>query len=86
MNKPTFVAVALAFALSACVPATPVVSDFNGASVKLQTSQLADADLVKVETQAEADRICRQGGKRRAEYASTRNLPDYVSEHLYLCL
>ena len=81
-----YLAIPTILALSACVPANPVVSDYNGASVKLQTSQLTNADEVKTATQAEADRICRQGGKRRAEYASTRNLPDYNSEHLYLCL
>ena len=71
--------------LTACVPATPVVSDYNGASVKLQTSALASEEDIKTTTQAEANRICAKTGKR-AEYASTRQLPDYNSEHLYLCL
>lgn len=82
-----YAAIAFAFSLSACVPATPVVTDYNGASVKLQTSQFADQEQAKVALQAEAERICRQGGKRRAEYASTRvNSRDYINEHLYLCL
>ena len=75
-----------ALLIAGCVPADPIISDFNGDSVKLQTSQLSDAAEAKAETQKEATRICRQGGKSRAEYASTRALPDYVQEHLYLCL
>lgn len=72
--------------LVGCVPATPVVSDFNGSSVKIQTSQFADVDEAKASSQAEADRICRQGGKKRAEYASSRTVAEYTSEHLFLCL
>lgn len=71
--------------LSACIPATPVVSDYNGNSVKIQMSALADANEAKANAQAEAERICGKVGKR-AEYASTRQLPEYNSEHLYLCL
>ncbi len=70
-------------ALCACVPSNPLVSQYNGDSVNLQTSSFATEDKAKV--QAEADRICAKGGKR-AEYASTRQLPDYILEHLYLCL
>lgn len=72
--------------LAACVPATPVVSDYNGASVKIQTSALASTEDQKTVTQAEASRICGKVGKR-AEYASTiTNSDTYTSEHLYLCL
>lgn len=73
-------------AVTACVPAQPIVSDYNGSSVKIQTSSLAATADVKAVTQQEADRICSKTGKR-AEYASTVTNPDtYVSEHLYLCL
>ncbi len=75
-----------ALGLAACVPATPVVSDFNGSSVKIQVSQMADQEEAKANAQAEATRICQQGGKRRAEPASTRTVADYTSELLFLCL
>jgi starvation-inducible outer membrane lipoprotein len=68
--------------LSACA-AVPVVSDFNGSSVKIQSSSLAED--ARDATQGEADRICSKVGKT-AEYASTRQLPDYNVEFLYLCL
>lgn len=70
---------------AACVPATPIVSDYNGASVKIQMSQLADADEASASALAEANRICSKEGKR-AEFASTRTVADYTSEFLYLCL
>ncbi|MBN2631595.1 MAG: hypothetical protein JXR75_13775 [Rhodobacteraceae bacterium] len=73
-----------AAAVSGCV-SQPVVSDFNGDSVKIQSDAFL-APKQSAETDAEALRICRAGGKRRAEYASTRQLPNYISEHLYLCL
>ena len=73
-----------ALALTAC-DATPVVSDFNGSSVKIQTSAFTAVKDARVATQAEADRICGKVGKL-AEYASSREVPDYVYEHLYLCL
>ena len=71
--------------LIAACDAPPVVSDFNGSSVKLQTSSLVSVRDAKAGTQIEAGRICGKVGKQ-AEYASTRTLPNYVSEHLYLCL
>lgn len=71
--------------LLGCVPATPIVSDFNGDSVKIQISQLADVKEAEAATLAEANRICAKRGKR-AEYASTRTVADYTSERLYLCL
>jgi hypothetical protein len=68
--------------LSACVTA-PVVSDYNGASVKL----VDYASGKTPENQAEATRICKAGGKQRAEYASSSyNSYTYQSQHLYLCL
>ncbi|MFN5999329.1 MAG: hypothetical protein ACK47C_06175 [Paracoccaceae bacterium] len=70
-------------ALSACVPTEPVVSDFNGASVKLVDYAAGKTP----ENQAEATRICLAGGKQRAEYASSSyNSYTYQSQHLYLCL
>lgn len=70
-------------ALSACVPTEPVVSDYNGASVKLVDYAAGKTP----ENEAEALRICRAGGKQRAEYASSSyNSYTYQSQHLYLCL
>jgi hypothetical protein len=69
--------------LAGCVETQPIVSDYNGASVKIQTDMFTAEANAK--TQAEADRICKKNGKH-AEYASSRSLPDYVYEHLYLCL
>jgi len=72
--------------LSACVPAEPIVSDFNGDSVKIQVSQLSDEAEAGAKSLAEANRICGTRG-RKAEYVSTlRDSQNYVSEHLYLCL
>ncbi len=71
--------------LAACAPPTATVSDYNGASVKIQTSQLADAAQTKANALTEANRICARNGKK-AEYASTINKQDYTSEHLFMCL
>ncbi|MDT8856519.1 hypothetical protein RNZ50_16120 [Paracoccaceae bacterium Fryx2] len=73
----------VALLLLAGCESRPLVSDYNGASVKVQT------DMFTAEpgesALAEARRICGATGKR-AGYASTRALPDYNHEHLYLCL
>ncbi|MFV0514119.1 MAG: hypothetical protein ACK5MY_10895 [Jhaorihella sp.] len=78
----------LVLAVSACgIPADPIIADYNGDSVTLVTSAFADNESVKTETQAEADRICAKGHKKRAEYASTRvNQQTYEASHLFLCL
>lgn len=74
---------AVAGALSACVTAAPTVTDFNGASVKLNTD--AFTAYPNAATNAEAMRICGMSAKR-SEYASTRPIPNVGYEHLYLCL
>lgn len=72
--------------LAACVEPGPIVSDYNGASVKVVTLAITSAEPTP-EAAAEALRICKAGGKRKAEYASTRvNSQTYEAEHLYLCL
>lgn len=86
MTKPRSFAVAVVLAtLAGCVQSPPVVSDFNGNSVKVQTEAYFDAKPTP-EADAEAARICRAGGAKRAEYASSRVVPQYTAEHLYLCL
>jgi hypothetical protein len=75
-------------ALQACVTYEPVVSDYNGDSVKLQVPEYALQldETLSAKTQAEATRICQAGGSKRAEYASTRTLPSSREELLFLCL
>ena len=85
--KKTVLTLSLVGAVAACVPAQPIVSEFNGDSVQIVTSAFSPVEESKVAAQAEATRICRAGGKTRAEYASTRsNQQTYESYHLYLCL
>ncbi len=86
--KPHFaLSAVLALMLAACAPPEATVADFNGDSVKIQTNQMvANAEEAKANAQAEADRICQKGHRKRAEYASTRALPNYINEHLFLCL
>jgi starvation-inducible outer membrane lipoprotein len=80
------VMIALAVALSGCVETPPVVADFNGDSVKVVTIAWTSAEPTAA-TAVEATRVCRAGGKSRAEYASTRvNPQNYEATHLYLCL
>ena len=78
----------IAFALlAACVPAgEPIVSDFNGNSVKIAMDNYFGEGARSEATDAEALRICQKGGKRTAEYASVRQSAEYQVEHLYLCL
>lgn len=79
MNKAYLI---ILLGLAGCVT-TPVVSDFNGSSVKIQESfgaaQPSDA------TKAEAARICGKVGKK-AESASYRQIEDFQMEYLFLCL
>ncbi len=61
----------------------PIVSDFNGSSVKI-VEDFGSRNPTEA-TVAEAKRICGKVGKT-SEYASTRNLPNYQTEYLFLCL
>lgn len=82
----TFTLTASLLVLVACVPSEPIVSDYNGSSVKIAMTNLAGEGQRSDVTDAEALRICQKGGKRTAEYASARWINDYQLEHLYLCL
>ena len=83
----TLVLPACLFALTACVPAgQPIVSDYNGDSVKIAMDNIFGEGVRSEATDAEALRICQKGGKRTAEYASVRQSSEYQVEHLYLCL
>lgn len=74
-------------AIGACATTEPIVSNFNGDSVTIVTSQFAQRDEALAAAQAEANRICVKGHKKRAEYASTRtNTQTYENSHLFLCL
>lgn len=84
MRKSIFII--LMFTLAGCIPPPePVVSEFNGDSVKVQIASYGDPIEARKLTLAEANRICGRRGLH-AEYASTRTLPDYNIENLYLCL
>ena len=77
---------AACLAVTACAPQAPIVTGYNGDSVTLQqASPLAPAARTPA-ADAEAARICAKGSKKRAEYASSHQLPQYITEHLYLCL
>lgn len=84
--KPLIASLVSALLLSGCVAATATVSDYNGASVKVQTSTMVPSKEAMAAAQKEANRICSIGSMKRAEYASTRPLPDNLAEHLFLCL
>lgn len=71
--------------LTACVPSEPVVSDFNGDSVKIVQMDYMGEGARSEKTDNEAARICAKRG-RKPEFASVRQLPDYTKEFLYLCL
>ena len=86
--------------LGACtVPADsiePVVTQFNGDSVAIQIPGHASyatpeqKAVIRQNVNAEANRICRQGHKKRAVPASQRTIPvsqyTAVHEFLFLCL
>ena len=99
--KSSVLSVAAFVVLASCTglgPApVPVISSFNEASVGIQldgfamdlaTQETKDAAIAAANDQAEG--VCRRGPNRRAEFASTRNIPTgqyaYVIERLYLCL
>jgi hypothetical protein len=67
--------------LLGCV--APMVSDFNGSSVKIVED--FGGQNPSPATVAEAQRICGKVGKT-SEYASTRNVANYQTEYLFLCL
>ena len=70
--------------LAACV-SEPVVSDFNGDSVTVQSQTAGNS----TEVAAEAERLCRTRG-RTAEYASSRQIyapQEFLATyaHLFIC-
>ena len=88
-TKHLSVIAAILFTSTACAINTPepVVSNYNGDSVKIQATSLFGLnDETKQKMQKEASRICSKGHKKKAEYVSSRFVSDYVSESLFLCL
>lgn len=76
---------ALGFVLTACVSQSePIVTDFNGDSVKISQTNYFGEGARSDATDAEANRICKTRN-RTAEFASQRILPNYIYEYLYLC-
>ncbi len=86
MKKTILTISALAF-LAGCETTPPVVSEFNGSSVTIQTNEMEPRKYQLRISQEEASRICGKVGKK-AEYASTRPAGPYSgsNSHLYLCL
>jgi hypothetical protein len=97
--KSYWYAAPLSLVLAACAtgPIEPAVSSFNEASVAIQlngnqmefsTEETRQAAIQRAN--ALAAEICARGPNRRAEFASSRNIPTgqytYVVERLYLCL
>ena len=84
--KKKLCSVLVVVSIAGCVEtAPPVVSDFNGDSVKIVQNNYFGEGVRNDQTDAEAARIC---GKRglKPEFASVRQLPNYQLEYLYLCL
>lgn len=75
--------------IAACVAPDPIISDFNGDSVKFVGPDIAYggdfATDYKTKMDAEAKRLCNLRG-RTPESASRRVLPSYQVEYLYICL
>ncbi len=84
--KRSYYLVILALFVTACDVTEPLVSDFNGDSVKIATSSFDTVEYQRKTAGAEASRICGKVGKK-AEYASTTTDQEtYQSINLYLCL
>ena len=83
--KKSFLSILL-LAVSACAMPEPIVTDFNGSSVKLTVPKGTEVNPeMKDKTNAEATRICGRVGKS-PEIASSRAVSQYQSEVLFLCL
>ena len=85
--KQYFFAIVCAGFLSGCVEmsSNPVVTDFNGASVKIQESGLFSSTPPSAEAIAEAGRVCGTAGKT-AQFASGSMATEYRVNYLFLCL
>ncbi|WP_147296756.1 hypothetical protein [Paracoccus thiocyanatus] len=83
-----FLAVLAVAALASCGPAVPIVSDYNGDSVKIQMNTLHSEgeEVAKAKALAEATSICQRGHSKKAEMVSSRVVMDYTVEYLFLCL
>jgi hypothetical protein len=87
LSRPLFAVTIVALAgCGELTPSQPIVSDYNGDSVRIQQMNILGEGFRSEVTDAEATRICQRGGRQTAEYASYRALPDGNVEHLYLCI
>lgn len=88
MTKSPFLALFAVAALASCGPAVPVVSDYNGDSVKIQMNTLHSEgqEAANAKALVEANAICQRGHKKQAELVSSRVVKDYTVEFLFLCL
>lgn len=78
---------ATALALAGCGPEQAVVTDFNGHSVRLIKTGGGVSTIEKdiPFLNREADSTCRTAGKSGARFASSKILPNYQVEYLFLC-
>ena len=99
MHNKFIMALGTTLALAACTDTAsePIVTSFNEASVGIQIQQSTfavmtpEAEAAAVaKADARAQEICSRGPNRRAERASSRQVPagEYMisTEYLYLCL
>lgn len=88
MSKFSVLSLGLIVGLAACAPANPIVSDYNGDSVKIQMNTLHgdSKEVAQQKALAQANEICQRGHKKTAEFVSVRQLPEYNAEYLFLCL
>lgn len=85
-----------ALALGGCASSKPMVSDFNGDTVKIRVAcgMAYDCARPRPEDQAEATKICGTKGKAARFTSSLPAAPTYIGngvavdnwEHLYLCV
>lgn len=76
-------------ALAACDVAapTPIVSDYNGRTVKVQYHSFALGDGYRDSpVYFKAVETCKLDGRRDAAYQGVRNVSQYSGEHVFLCI
>lgn len=72
-------------ALGGCATPRPVVTEYNGASVKISVPKAYAGKAPRPQDYTEAQRIC-SATQKRAEYASTFEDKKYSIDYLFLCL
>lgn len=68
-----------------CAAPRPVITEYNGASIKISVPKAFAGTSPRPQDYAEAQRIC-STTQKRAEYASTFENKKYFVDYLFLCL